>query len=225
MKYTIIATVFTLLVSNVSIAQYGENACDQLNDSMYTHNNVTVWMDTFMQKFHVDQPWVVFNKDLLDQLYAEVGDHSNLRIYFTSISTTEISLPGAVIIPYSMEDCASDFPDRVLTADYGGIPGVLGSLSERTYLEMQNWAALCATSSMSGLDTVYAYNFSWNHVRQATKMGTKNLWVAYGISNQNNNPDDGDAIHMYLTYDEPLRVNWFLDFSRPCPKLCGNLLK
>jgi len=225
MKKTFIFTACALFSICAAFSQDSTINCNNigLTDSIYCKTYVKAPIEKFKTTFSLENYVVTFDKTYLKQLYHDVGDTTHVRIYFTSASATEVSLPGAVIVPFSKTNCQIDDSLHVITANYEKNPGYFGKLSAKTKNEIANWETLSRTSPLDTLGFVHGYNFSWNHILEACHHADYyGLAVAFGISNDDSDGSNKYAIHMYLTEAvENLDDRIFLDFSKPCPQLCG----
>lgn len=202
------------------------NDCDYIyEDSLFCSTYVNTWTNRFTNVFDTSAFYVNFDKDQISYLHDSLRDTTHVRIYFM-IPTTEMQLPGAVLVPYRRSDCSVDLTGTVIVAHGAGYTGGMGPISDSIIAGIENWNTFSGTLlETNELAEVYAYNFSWNHIMSACHRADYNLTVAYGIS-ELDAEGSGECIHMYLTEGTVLTDNrLFLDFSRPCPKLCGSLVE
>lgn len=211
----------------VSFTASSQDCKEKLGDSIFCKTYVKEWTNAFKKRFDLTTYFVTFDKDKLKKVYDEFSDTTYVRIYFTIPSDTGMQLPGAVLIPNSMSNCQTDLTQKVLTAEKENAVGYLGKLKWETKKEIGYWKSiadsLASLPNADSLATVYAYNYTWDHIMEACHNADDNLTVAFGISNVDVDTE-GNMIHMYLTEGlQKLSDRLFLDFSSPCPKMCGNL--
>jgi len=217
-----------LLISFTGSAQDGgllDFDCDTmtLDDSVFLKVDVQEPIARFQEAFDLDTltPVVTFNKEHLNDMYDVFSEGTFVRIYLT-LPTTEKALPGALLVPVLKNDCKRDVEIVSLEARRLGEGGAYGPVSERLKTYLANWRQFA--DSQEQLTTVYACNFTWDHIMQACQNGNEKLAVVFGISDLDFG-SEGQEIHMYLTdgiHEKEDRL--FLDFSRPCPKMCGGLV-
>ncbi|MCR9171452.1 MAG: hypothetical protein NXI10_03100 [bacterium] len=222
MKLHKVILVLCLLLTFSSNAQ-NSNPCDLLySDSVFCKYIVRDKIQNFKDTFNTNGAFhVSFDKGYIQQLNDSLKDTTHVRIYFM-LPTAELQIPGAVLIPNRRSQCDEDLTGTVIVAKGGGYASGIGPLSDSIIQGIQNWNDYSEVLNDSlKLSQVYAYNFSWLHLMEACHYGDDNLAVAYGLSTLD---EDGNynCVHMYLTEGTGISGDrLFLDFSKPCPQLCG----
>lgn len=227
MKPQNILLIVCLILSFSGAAQSNEFAskntsCDSIyQDSLFCKSYVQSWIDSFQvifgQDFHV-----TFRKDHINRLHSTLKDTTHVRIFFM-LPKNKTQMPGAVLVPYSRNDCGVDLTGDVIVADGGGYKAGTGPIADSIRIGIGNWSAQSKSLKTNHqLTEVYAYNFSWPHIMEACHKADYDLAVAFGISSVDDG-DSGNCIHMYLTEGDAVnsKNQLYLDFSKPCPQLCG----
>ncbi len=214
-----------LLITFTGKAQndhYTHEECSAiLSDSSFCKVFVSEWVDSFKTRFDLDTAVITFNEVHLNSMYDLYASTTTVRIYFT-LPTAEMDLPGAILVPVLKTDCSVDVTGAVLEAQRLQVEGYVGPMTPDLEAQMENWQTVA--EQLDGLETVYGFNFTWNHIMEACNYGKDRLGIAFGISNVDFE-GEGYQIHMYLTEGVNSLMNrLFLDFSSPCPRMCGNLI-
>jgi hypothetical protein len=195
-------------------------------DSIFCKFYVKPWIQSFESDFNLNGSYhVTFTKAHIQWLLndQDLIDTTAVRIYFTLPADTGMQLPGLVLVPFSSNNCQTEVTDKVITAKRLDIPGYKGRITAETKTDITNWISVADT--LSGFTTIYGYNFSWDHIKEACHQGDYNLGVAFGVSDLDQN-SIGTEIHMYLTEGTVnIKDRLFLDFSSPCPRMCGDLIE
>lgn len=200
------------------------NDCQSvLSDSTYCKYYAHNWITQFEDSFNIEKAVVTFNHNHLKEMYDKYHSTTHVRIYFTLLSDSGMQLPGLILVPYLKDNCHVDVTDTVLEAKRLNIGGYYGRFQSKTTTQMTNWKTI-ADGMSDDLKPIYGYNFTWSQIMDACRWGQDRLGVAFGISDVDPDGSNKREIHMYLTDGvEHLENRLFVDFSSPCPRLCGQL--
>jgi len=190
---------------------------------VYHFNSVAKWEQAFNEAFGFVQESSYFSGTQLETMHSMYPD-TKVRLYFTMNDTILNSTPGLILVTYPSNSCHSDNSSFVMTASIGDSSGMIAPMDSSLQSKMENWRVIMGSEPMRVYETTYGYNYLWEHLMEACQEGESDLSVIYGISNINAENNKKSAIHIYLTSSNPERIEKnYLDFSRPCPQLCGSL--
>lgn len=215
-------TAVVLCLSFLTCGLWAQSDCE-LTDSLYRFKSVEKWEHAFNEAFGFTQESSYFKGTQLKAMDSMFPD-TKVRLYFTMNDTILNSTPGLILVTYPSNSCHSDNSSLVLTASIGDSPGMIAPMDSSLQSKMENWHVIMESDPMRVYETTYGYNYLWEHLLEACQGGKSDLSVIYGISNINVENNKKSAIHIYLTSSNPARIEKkYLDFSRPCPQLCGSL--
>ena len=100
----------------------------------------------------------------------------------------------------------------------------MGAIQTETMEEMAIWQEVYANAKLQNFDSILGYNFKWETIFDACGSESNDLRVVFGVIQYTSS--NNFALHMILTnpYSENKNLEngkVFLDFSKPCPKMCG----
>lgn len=197
-----------------------ETSCD-LTDSPIPKDSVLIFKDSFENIFGTNYSSVKFKHADLKKLYDN-NHNTNVRMYFTYSNTAlGETLPGIALVAYSKNDCNHDLKDTVITSYDRDITSSVGKMDSTISQTMEQWKNLYTHQSLSNFEKNLGYNFPWETIWSACGSDTNDLRVIFAIFE--NTKTRKNEIHMVLTNptEEPVLSEIFLDFSKPCPQLCG----
>lgn len=232
MKTSALFTFVFLMTAMCSIGQSSNNPktvidCNPTDSSM-SKRSASLYRDVFETTFNVSETSVDFKRENLDTVYRK-DTNTNVRIYFTlsELKDNLGVLPGLLLVPFHKDSCEVESLDNVLGIDKKGVAGTPGPISTSQMLGMSTWQQIYGNENLSNFDTVFGYNFTWETVFNACGADTNDLRVAFGVLEDT--VKNTLSLHMILTnpHDENQNLTnnkVFLDFSKPCPKMCGWLI-
>ena len=194
--------------------------CD-LTDSLISQDSVRTFRDSFETVFETNYAAVKFKRAHLNALYSN-NSNTNVRMYFTYSGGDDLStLPGIALLAYSKNNCLTDLTDTIITSYTATVAGKMEPMDSLIENEIAQWKNLYSLAGLQGFEEILGYNFPWETIWDACGTEDDDLRVIFAIFE--NNETEKNEIHMILT--NPNReVNLsevYLDFSSPCPRLCG----
>lgn len=226
--------LFVTLLSVITFTSNGQNLADIPTniasdctpfDSTENLNKVEEYGQNFTAIFGDAIINVEFSKTNMNALQA-LYPSANVRLYMylpNGSSATKKTLPCLLMAANNSSNCGTDL-DTVLfsySSSQQESASYLSPINDSILGMLQNWRNLYNSDSL--LDTfavANGYNYSWNAINAAAEQ--TNLMVQFGIKRDTS--VDSSVVDLYLTRSQNAPgAQEYLDFSKPCPRLCGQL--
>ncbi|GAB5416935.1 MAG: hypothetical protein Crog4KO_18020 [Crocinitomicaceae bacterium] len=208
--------------------------CDP-TDSTLTGGELKIYKEHFSSVFGTSGAAISFDRDSVDKLCQMDSANTFVRLYFGAKHDTLGHLPFVIMVPFKKTNCANDITSTVLVSQSNGDSSVfMNGESDEVQNALTQWRGLYNLDSLAGYSQRWGYRFTWTTVFDACVEDTNDLHVSFAIMNDTTYNDTGFvdslSIHMVLSdksVEDPRTGTGdrlFLDFSEPCPKLCGSLV-
>jgi hypothetical protein len=185
----------------------------------------------FRSIFQIETIAVVFRQSEI-QTFSTLYPNSNVRFYAAissnSSSDTIVHLPKLVMVATDSMNCETDL-DSLVVFSYqpsrGHYQDNIVPMSDSIQQLLYNWQNLYDTDTiMQEFIPFYGNNHTWAAIDSAAN--GKDLAIQFAINKDS--LTDSLTIDLYMTEfgsGAPGQPKEFFDFSKPCPRLCGQLAR